>query len=78
MAKIRVISNGGAGFVEEVEVGDKSIADIFFERFPDKSPNDFLIRINGAAEPPTGSYKFADGDKLSITPTKQEFGRVTQ
>ena len=65
--KIRLIDNGGGGFVDEVEVERGTTALSFLQaRIGD--PSNSLVRINGSEV--RSDYVLEQDDKVSITPLK--------
>jgi molybdopterin converting factor small subunit len=69
--KILFINNDGGGFADYVTAGEGETISRFFQRqLPDRSPEDYLIRVN--RQPVAGDYALQDGDRVSMTPTKIE------
>jgi hypothetical protein len=69
--RILLINNDGGGFADHVEVADgATVAQLFADRAPGRRPGDFLIRVN--RQPAAADQVLADGDRVSLTPTKIE------
>lgn len=69
--KVLWINNDGGGFADYVEVADNTSVDRFFgEMLPDRSPEDFLIRVN--RQPVSRDHLLKEGDRITMTPTKIE------
>lgn len=65
------INNDGGGFADYVKVADDTTVDRFFsEMLPNRSPEDFLIRVN--RQPIPRGYVLKEGDRITMTPTKIE------
>jgi hypothetical protein len=66
---IYFINNEGGGFAGSADIRENLTVETFFkERFPDRAPSDFLIRVNREAVP--GSYVLQDKDRVTMTPMK--------
>jgi hypothetical protein len=67
--KVLYINNDGGGFADFVEVEPgTTVAQFFSERLPQRTPADYLIRVNRL---PVGSDQaLQEGDRVSMTPTK--------
>ena len=69
--RILFINNDGGGFADHVEVeGGTTVAQFFKQRLPDRSPGDYLIRVN--RQPASADQVLREGDRASITPVKIE------
>ena len=69
--RILWINNDGGGFADYVQVADGKTVDKFFsEQLPDRSAEDFLIRVN--RQPVPKDYVLQEGDRITMTPTKIE------
>jgi len=69
MSKILFINNEGGGFAGDAEIREGQTVETFFkEKFSDRSPSDFLIRVNREAV--AGSYVLQDKDRVTMTPIK--------
>ena len=67
--KILFINNEGGGFATHVEVAEgTTVTQLFQERLPGRSPDDFLIRVNRL--PTAEDQVLVAGDRVSITATK--------
>jgi hypothetical protein len=74
MARILFVNNDGGGFADYLEVEDGTTVESFFqEQLPDRKAGDFLIRVN--RQPVARDYVLADGDRITMTPTKIEGAR---
>jgi len=69
MSKILFINNEGGGFAGDAEIREGQTVETFFkEKFPDRAPSDFLIRVN--RESVSGSYVLQNLDRVTMTPIK--------
>ena len=69
--KILWINNDGGGFADYVEVPEGiTVKEFFSQKLPDRSPEDFLIRVN--RHPVAKDCRLKDGDRVTMTPTKIE------
>ena len=69
--RILWINNDGGGFADYVNVAEGKTVDKFFsEQLPDRSAEDFLIRVN--RQPVPKDYVLQEGDRVTMTPTKIE------
>ena len=69
--KLYYINNIGAGFADEIEIGEgTTVGQLFGERMADQEPQDFLIRVNRL--PSARDQVLQPGDRVSITPVKVE------
>jgi len=67
--KIMFVNNDGGGFADYIEVpAGTTLATLFLQLIPHGKPQDYLIRVN--RQPVTCDYVVAEGDRVSITPTK--------
>ena len=74
MARILFVNNDGGGFADYLDVEDGTTVESFFqEQLPDRKAGDFLIRVN--RQPIARDYVLADGDRITMTPTKIEGAR---
>ena len=74
MARILFINNDGGGYADYLDVEDGATVESFFqEQLPDRKAGDFLIRVN--RQPVARDYVLADGDRITMTPTKIEGAR---
>jgi len=74
MARILFVNNDGGGFADYLDVEDGTTVENFFqEQLPDRKAGDFLIRVN--RQPIARDYVLADGDRITMTPTKIEGAR---
>ena len=69
--RLMYVNNDGGGFADHVEAPEGQTVERFFnERLSDRSPDDYLIRVNRM---PVGRDQvLKDGDRITITPTKIE------
>jgi hypothetical protein len=68
---ILFINNDGGGFADRVDVpAGTTAAALFADRLPGRDPADYLVRVNRL--PAAADQPLADGDRVSITPTKIE------
>ena len=69
--RILWINNDGGGFADYVQVAEGNTVEKFFsEQLPDRSSEDFLIRVN--RQPVPKDYVLQEGDRVTMTPTKIE------
>ena len=69
--RILFINNDGGGFADQVEVADGlTVAEFFAAKQPGRKAADYLIRVNRL--PAGADQRLADGDRVSVTPTKIE------
>ncbi|MBL1217353.1 MAG: molybdopterin converting factor [Planctomycetes bacterium] len=69
--RIMFINNNGSGFADYIDVQEGlTVIDLFERQMPDCKPEDYLIRVN--RQPVTRDTQLAEGDRVSITPTKIE------
>jgi hypothetical protein len=69
--QILFINNDGGGFADRIDVPDGITVDsLFSRRMGDRSPADYLIRVN--RQPVSPDQVLSEGDRVSITPTKIE------
>ena len=67
--QILYINNDGAGFADHIQIESNTTVQAFFARqLPDRSPADYLIRVN--RQPVSREYTLQEGDRVTITPTK--------
>jgi len=65
------INNDGGGFADRIDVPDGiTVEQLFSRRMGDRSPADYLIRVN--RQPVSPDQILSEGDRVSITPTKIE------
>ena len=73
--KVLYVNNDGGGFANYIEVSDNvTVHDFFSQKMPDRSPEDYLIRVN--RQPVSRDQVLQDGDRVTITPTKIEGAAV--
>jgi molybdopterin converting factor small subunit len=71
MARILFVNNDGGGYADYLDVEDgTTVAAFFEEQLPNRKAGDFLIRVN--RQPVARDYVLADGDRITMTPTKIE------
>ena len=69
--KVLYVNNDGGGFADYIEVSDNmTVLDFFSQKMPDRSPEDYLNRVN--RQPVSRDQVLQDGDRVTITPTKIE------
>jgi molybdopterin converting factor small subunit len=69
--KILYINCDGGGFADYIEVVEGTTVTTLFEsRLPHGKPQDYLIRVNRQSV--AADYALAEGDRVSITPTRIE------
>lgn len=69
MSKILFINNEGGGFAGDIDIREgQTVENLFKDKFPDRAPSDFLIRVNREAV--SGSYVLQDLDRVTMTPIK--------
>ena len=69
--RVLYLNNDGGGFADYVEVAQGATVESFFAgRLPNRSPGDYLIRVN--RQPAAADQVLQDGDRVTITPTKIE------
>lgn len=69
--QILFINNDGGGFADRIDVHDGiTVEQLFSRRMGDRSPADYLIRVN--RQPVSPDQVLGEGDRVSITPTKIE------
>lgn len=67
--KILVINNDGGGFADYLDVPeDVTVHALFQQQIGDRSPSDYLIRVN--RQPAPADQRLVEGDRISFTPTK--------
>jgi hypothetical protein len=67
--KCLFLNNEGGGFADHIDVEEgTTVAKLFAQKLPDRSPQDFLIRVN--RQPATADQVLQEGDRVSMTPTK--------
>lgn len=67
--KCLFINNEGAGFANHIDVAHgTTVQQLFAKHMPDRSPEDFLIRVN--RQPASADQVLVEGDRISITATK--------
>jgi hypothetical protein len=71
LMRILVINNDGGGFADYIEVeAGLSVEALFRRQIPHGKPRDYLIRVN--RQPTAPDQVLAEGDRVSLTPTKIE------
>ena len=69
--RILLISNGGGGFADYIEVPEGTTAQqLFQQRTGSGKEANYLIRVN--RQPVARDQVLVEGDRVSITPTKIE------
>ena len=69
--RILYINNSGCGYADYVQIEEgKTIDQLFNNKMPQESPEDYLIRVN--RQPVAKDYVLREGDRITITPTKIE------
>lgn len=69
--KCLFINNDGGGFADPIDLPAGTTVDALFrQKLPGRDPADYLIRVNRL--PSAADQVLADGDRVSITPTKIE------
>ena len=69
--KVLFINNDGGGFADYIEVAPgTSVEALFAQKMSHGKPQNFLIRVN--RQPVASGQLLAEGDRVSITPTKIE------
>lgn len=72
--KILYINNDGGGFANHIDVEDgTTVRALFDQRVGSGKEHNYLIRVN--RQPVSADQVLADGDRVSITPTKIEGAR---
>ena len=71
MARVLFVNNHGGGYADYLDVADGTTVESFFqEQLPNRKADDYLIRVN--RQPVARDYVLADGDRITMTPTKIE------
>jgi hypothetical protein len=69
--KLMYINNDGSGFADHIEIDDgTTVSQLFQNQVRHGKAQDYLIRVN--RQPAAGDQSLAEGDRVSITPTKIE------
>jgi hypothetical protein len=69
--RVLFINNDGGGFAGHIEVAaGTTVARLFAQCLPGRSPEDYLIRVNRL--PAGADQVLQEGDRVSMTPTKIE------
>ncbi len=69
--QILMINNDGGGFADHMDISEgTTIAQLFADKLPSRTTEDYLIRVN--RQPIPREYILQDGDRVTITPTKIE------
>ena len=67
--KVLFINNDGGGFADYIDVAPGiSVEQLFADRLRGAKPENSLIRVN--RQPAARDQALADGDRVSMTPTK--------
>jgi len=67
--KCLFINNEGSGFASHIDVAPgTTVQQLFNKHLPDRSAEDFLIRVN--RQPSSADQVLVEGDRISITATK--------
>lgn len=73
--RVLYINNDGGGFADYIDVTEGMTVEKFFnEKMPGREPDDYLIRVN--RQPVPRDYSLQENDRVTITPTKVEGGKV--
>jgi len=71
MARVLFVNNDGGGYADYLDVAEGTTVESFFqEQLPNRKASDYLIRVN--RQPVARDYVLADGDRITMTPTKIE------
>ena len=69
--RIMFLNNDGGGFADYIEAPQgTTVEKLFYQQFPDRIPEDFLIRVN--RQPVPKDYVIQEGDRVTVTPSKIE------
>ena len=69
--KILFINNDGGGFADYIDIAPgTSVQQLFEDRLQAAKPENYLIRVN--RQPASREQVLAEGDRVSMTPTKIE------
>jgi hypothetical protein len=69
--RVLFINNDGGGFADHIDVADgTTVAKLFAQKLPDRTPADYLIRVN--RQPAPAEQVLLEGDRVTFTPTKIE------
>ena len=69
--QVLYINNDGGGFADHIHIADgTTVRQLFAAQVPHGKPQDSLIRVN--RQPASADQGLAEGDRVSITPTKIE------
>jgi hypothetical protein len=69
--RVLFINNDGGGFADHIEIADgTTVSGLFQTKLADRSPGDFLIRVNRLPAAP--DQVLQPNDRVSFTPTKIE------
>ncbi|HWL07297.1 MAG TPA: molybdopterin converting factor [Planctomicrobium sp.] len=72
--KILFLNNDGGGYANHIDVEPQTtLSQLFSDRLPHGTPEDYLIRVN--RQPAPADYVLQEGDRVSLTPTKIEGAR---
>ena len=73
--RVLYINNDGGGYADYIDVTEGMTVEKFFnEKMPGREPDDYLIRVN--RQPVPRDYILQENDRVTITPTKVEGGKV--
>jgi hypothetical protein len=73
--KILFVNNDGGGFADQIEIAaGTTVEALFAQRLPQRSPQDYLIRVN--RQPAAAGQVLAEGDRVSFTPVKIEGAKI--
>ena len=65
--QILMINNDGGGFADHMDISEgTTIAQLFADKLPSRTTEDYLIRVN--RQPIPREYILQDGDRVTITP----------
>jgi hypothetical protein len=74
--KVLFINNDGGGFADHIEIDQATTVEgLFEERLPGRKPDDYFIRVNH--HPASKDQVLAEGDRVSMTPTKIDAAQVS-
>jgi hypothetical protein len=69
--RILYINNDGGGFADHIEIeASTTVSALFAKKLPDRSPSDYLIRVN--RQPAAPDQVLVENDRVTFTPTKIE------
>jgi hypothetical protein len=69
--RVLYINNDGGGFADHIEIkAGTTVSALFAKKLPDRSPGDYLIRVN--RQPAAPDQVLVENDRVTFTPTKIE------